>query len=87
MIALSRDWGRMRRRYGIKRDEFLTLYHEQQGKCAICGVFSQDLVIDHNHSTNKIRGLLCSACNTCIGLARESPLILEKAIQYIEYHN
>lgn len=39
----------------------------QEGRCAICGQHDV-LVIDHDHATGLIRGLLCRSCNTCEGL-------------------
>lgn len=51
-------------------------------KCCICGV-RKKLHIDHNHDTGKIRGVLCSQCNTGIGMLKESPAILGSAIQYL----
>lgn len=57
-----------------------------------CEICKQDLrsikrVIDHNHSTNTIRGLLCDNCNKAIGLFRDSPAILENAIKYLKYYD
>ena len=60
-------------------------------KCAICGEdgskFRYGLAIDHNHKTNKVRELLCPFCNTAIGSLKEDPVILLKAIDYINKHN
>ncbi len=42
------------------------------------------LVIDHCHSTGAIRGLLCSNCNTAIGLLSDNPEIIRKAADYLE---
>jgi len=44
------------------------------------------LSVDHCHTTGKIRGLLCSGCNTGIGKLKDSPEILSKAIEYLNYH-
>jgi Recombination endonuclease VII len=40
--------------------------------------------VDHCHTTGKVRGLLCSECNTGIGQLQESPAIFRAAIAYIE---
>ena len=42
------------------------------------------LVVDHCHATGKIRGLLCSPCNTAIGGLRDSPALLRAAADYCE---
>lgn len=62
------------------------MYEAQDRRCAICDVRKDPLglVIDHNHTTRKVRGLLCSACNTGIGLLKDSPDVLEVALQYLE---
>lgn len=42
--------------------------------------------IDHNHSTGRIRGLLCMNCNFLLGAAREDAKVLENARQYLKKH-
>ena len=61
------DW----KRYGINitPKEYLKLLKKQNGVCAICGKTNKskkDLAVDHNHETGKVRGLLCTWCNTHI---------------------
>lgn len=62
------------------------IYKAQDGACAICATPREPLglVIDHNHKTGKVRGLLCGACNTGIGLLKDSPDVLDAAIEYLE---
>ena len=60
--------------YGITIEEYEDLLAKQKGGCAICGQ-SPDirrLAIDHNHSTGRVRGLLCAKHNVAIGIL-ESP--------------
>ena len=57
---------------------------EQQNNCAICILPMNPPCVDHNHSTGKIRMLLCHKCNTMIGLAKENKNILKRAIEYID---
>lgn len=57
----------LKRAYGITYDDFLLILDYQQYKCAICEQALKDgdrfLHVDHNHTTGKVRGLLCSQCN------------------------
>jgi hypothetical protein len=67
-------------------------YHEmketQDGRCAICKRKPEDgvLMADHNHKTNKPRGLLCRGCNFGLGSFQDDPRLLENAIDYLHYH-
>lgn len=45
------------------------------------------LAIDHDHVTGKVRGLLCGACNTVLGLVSEDVAILNSVIEYLEEHH
>lgn len=67
---------------------------QQDWRCKICGVEFVERVrasgavdygykLDHNHRTGQVRDLLCNACNTLIGSARESQKILQDAIMYL----
>lgn len=51
--------------------------------CQICGV-RPATAWDHDHATGKIRGRLCSPCNTGIGGLGDDPEILRRAITYLE---
>ena len=42
------------------------------------------LTVDHNHETNTIRGLLCSNCNTGLGMFSDNPELLIAAAEYLE---
>jgi len=73
--------------YGMTSKEYDDLLLHQNGKCAICRkspTSKKRLAVDHNHDTGEIRGLLCSSCNLMIGNAKNSPFVLERAINYLE---
>lgn len=73
--------------YGLTLEQYDEMEKFQDGKCAICGVVpSRRLDIDHNHTTNKVRELLCSPCNTAIGSVNESIETLNKVIAYLTKH-
>lgn len=73
-------------KYGLSIEEYDALLLHQNEKCAICRQppNKQKLAVDHNHTTNKIRGLLCNRCNLLIGFAREDFAVLERAKNYLE---
>lgn len=57
------------------------------GECEICGrgngVLGQVLHIDHDHRTNKLRGMLCAECNHMLGKAHDDPDVLQAAALYL----
>jgi Recombination endonuclease VII len=72
--------------YGITLAEYAFLLKQQGGVCLICQVPHRPehpLVVDHNHVTMRVRGLLCSECNTGIGLLGDNPVTLQHAIAYL----
>jgi hypothetical protein len=72
--------------YGITPEEFLEMYNNQEGKCAICKEYPKTLRglhVDHCHTTMKVRGLLCHGCNTGIGALRENLNVFRNAIAYL----
>ena len=79
----------MKRTGGIlpKEVNYQQLFNEQAGCCKLCGVHQTELkkalYVDHNHTTGKIRGLLCNNCNSAIGLFKENTTVLQKAIEYL----
>lgn len=78
-------WAHLRQRYGLSKESFLALVEKQAGKCAICGaILGISLHVDHDHKTEKIRGLLCGDCNKAIGLLEDSPKVCRQAADYLE---
>jgi recombination endonuclease VII len=73
----------IKRKYGLSKDQHAAMRADQDNKCAVCRDETK-LIVDHCHSTNKVRGLLCSPCNSCEGFARSSPDILRALADYLE---
>lgn len=76
-------------KYGITLEEYEELLAKQYGKCAICAghsIAGRKLSVDHDHTTGKVRGLLCVNCNAALGQFRESREVLLKAYKYLEAH-
>lgn len=77
----------LQRQYGITTDEYTRLAKKQNWVCAICGKRERRLsrlVVDHCHSSGKIRGLLCSTCNTGLGYFYDDVALFNKAISYLK---
>ena len=84
-------WGyQLQSKYGITEGDYNEMYVAQDGCCDICGIhqsrLTRRLAVDHDHETGKVRSLLCTHCNTLLGLAREDTDVLEEAIEYIRRH-
>lgn len=56
-----------------------------RGWCDVCFMYSV-LNQDHDHRTGKDRGLLCTKCNTALGLADDNPFLLQCLAKYLEKH-
>jgi hypothetical protein len=77
--------GHFKARYTLA--ELDAIYDASDGTCGICGcVPKEKLALDHDHSTGKIRGLLCMACNTALGKFKDDTSILQRAIEYLRKH-
>jgi len=78
-----------KKEYDITLSDYDRMYEQQDGKCAICGGTetktpkSGRFCVDHNHSTGKVRGLLCASCNRGIGLLKDDPDIALRAHDYL----
>lgn len=71
---------------GISPAEYAELFLKQGGKCAICltdDPGKRDFCLDHDHVTGRVRGILCTPCNTLLGQARDSMVILQAALDYL----
>lgn len=75
----------------IDYEIFIDMLEQQNYKCLICNTNQGDeglnrtrgLVVDHNHNTGEIRGLLCHRCNLAIGLLNDDEETMNNAIIYI----
>lgn len=68
-------------------DEALKDIIETIKECVICGA-EENLVVDHCHKTNIVRGMLCNHCNRGLGHFKDDPQLLEFArIYLLSYSN
>jgi dCMP deaminase len=84
----ARAW-RLMNYYGMTPEQYEALFVLQGGMCAICHnppLGKENLSVDHDHKTGKVRGLLCQNCNRAIGGLQESMGNLRGAINYLTRH-
>jgi hypothetical protein len=83
----------LKRMYGITQQDYDMMLAEQNNQCAICETTepggrhtSNYFVVDHCHTTGKVRKLLCHHCNTALGLVGDNIGTLETMIKYLQKH-
>jgi len=86
----NRKW-RLKNHYGLTEDQYDEMFLNQEGRCAICqrhrDELKEVLAVDHNHSTGKVRQLLCRPCNSVLGYIKEDVDIALNLVEYIRRHN
>ena len=82
-IKAGRKW--YLKRYNLTEEIYQKILLLQNNQCAICQKETPGklLHVDHNHSSGKIRGLLCAKCNAGLGLFADSSILLQKASTYL----
>lgn len=82
------DTTKLRTKYGLTVEKYDKILKSQNNGCAICGnhepVGNRRLSVDHSHKTGKMRGLLCTLCNTSLGSFKDDINILNSAIKYLK---
>lgn len=87
----KRNW-HLQNKYSITSEDYEIMLKEQNNCCAICnnpdpGRNHNIFMVDHNHETGKVRGLLCFSCNVGLGLFKDDPNIINSAILYLNKYN
>lgn len=81
------------RKHGMSVDAYKAMWERQNGVCAICKQPEvavskagqvKELALDHCHITLRVRGLLCTGCNTGLGSFRDDSTRLSSAIAYLQ---
>jgi hypothetical protein len=89
---VGENWAyNIKKKYNITVDQYLGLYQLQNSGCGICNVPTSNhknksegvLVVDHNHSSGTVRGLLCRLCNLGLAFFDDEILKLEKCLEYL----
>lgn len=76
------------RTYGITAEDYEQILKQQEGRCAICrraNGKTKRLAVDHDHETNRVRGLLCKPCNRMLGHGRDDPEFFNRAATYLDF--
>lgn len=82
----------IKHRYGVSLEYCERIFEAQDGRCAICDQpiprldSAKDrkfVCIDHDHKSNKVRGILCSKCNSGLGFFGDDQVLLPKIIDYL----
>lgn len=63
--SVVRNW-KLKWKYGITIERYDQMFLQQHGLCKICKKQKRRLVVDHDHETGKVRGLLCDPCNLAL---------------------
>lgn len=78
--------------FGLSEEDYLSLLVQQGHVCAICGKAEsarsrsgrpKPLSVDHNHNSGQVRGLLCSRCNTALGMILDDIKMLDRIRDYL----
>lgn len=77
---------RFQQKHGVSREDADRMIAEREGRCDICGRTDRRHVVDHCHDTGKVRGILCSQCNSGIGMLGDDLDTLIKAAKYLRQH-
>lgn len=73
-------------KYKITREQWERMFADQGHKCALCyrsEPTKRGWMVDHNHNTGRVRGILCGNCNAAIGLFRENTSSVMNCYHYL----
>lgn len=69
-------------RYNLTREEYLKMVDDCGGICIICNKNNAS-VVDHDHETGEVRGVICNRCNLSLSLIEDKES-LERALKYLK---
>jgi hypothetical protein len=85
-VAAARRRRVWKSKYNLTEEDYETLLRLQGGACAICKeppAKKKFLVVDHDHVSGEVRGLLCGRCNSGIGMLLDDVAVVRAALQYL----
>jgi Recombination endonuclease VII len=83
-----------RQNYGITEEDYQRMFEQQGGVCAACGQpptpqqvgrarrVMTVLHVDHDHTTGEVRALLCSGCNSAMGMLKDDLYRMQALLAY-----
>lgn len=86
-ISIRMKFQRIKKKYGLTKEEYYKLLNDQMNMCAICEIFLNNEVkvdVDHDHKTGKVRGILCTNCNSMLAHAKDDINTLMSGIKYLK---
>ena len=85
-VKLQARAAHLMRKFGLTLEEYDAMLEAQGGGCFICGRPPREdisLHVDHDHSTGRVRGILCFSCNNALADFQDDPSLLRKAACYV----
>lgn len=82
-IQIKNKKAMMKMKYNLSLSTLAEMKEAQSSKCLICKE-EKELVVDHCHSSGRVRGLLCRTCNSGLGMFKDNLLFLKSAMEYLE---
>lgn len=81
----------LKRKYGMTIEDYEARLAKQGAICALCrapfgAAVTTRPVVDHDHKTGTVRGILHQRCNTILGFLRDSPVWADQCREYLEHH-
>lgn len=77
-----RRWN-LAKRYGITLEQYADMWTRQGGRCGVCRRDHRRMVVDHDHATGVVRGILCVRCNVCLGGLGDNLDGVMRLVQYL----
>ena len=80
----------LRKQYGLTPEDFESMLSGQNHSCAVCKTTrwgKPGPMVDHDHKTRAVRGILCFSCNAAAGLLKDSPTRAKKMANYLKARN
>lgn len=87
------QWKRhLKHAYGLTPEQYAEMLADQNYLCLICNISLHDddvtdsrfAVVDHDHSTAKVRGIICNKCNSGLGMLGDDLDTIRAALAYLE---